>query len=302
MPKNKSFGTICDLRAMPLFAHVEPQETNRVDQITFCSIGSGSSGNAYLLSSNDGHILLDVGLPLRYIARVLKDVNLSFGQLSAVLVTHSHSDHVRSLARLSQLYNLPIYASVAAFTNIDKRKNDKPIRSAYRYHLYPFQSVNIAGFDVEAFPIPHDSNDCLGFFFQKGEFSLTHLSDVGSFLDVHYTYARKSNHLVLEANYDREMLLRGSYPYHLKQRIIGSGGHASNQESALFLKKIYSAKLRKVWLCHISKENNHPDCCRSTFEQLLSDTVTDRPIFNDLIEILPRLAPSNSYSFRIYES
>ena len=131
------------------------------------------------------------------------------------------------------------------------------------------EPFTLAGFTIEAFPVPHDSAENVGYHITKGDFKFTLATDVGHVTDIIEDYVGRADHVVLEANYDREMLRSGSYPEFLKGRVSSPLGHLSNDEAAELLSRVYHPGMKNVWLCHLSKDNNHPDLCWKTVEQRL---------------------------------
>lgn len=285
----------CSLFEQPLLSSLTPIE---IEQVCFMSIGSGSSGNCYYFSSPCGSILIDVGLPLRMVEHALAGIGKTFKQLSAILVTHSHSDHSRSVARLSALYNIHVIAPEQVFLLLDNQDRKNRVAIHNRTYIADGSSFKVAGFNVDSFLVPHDCPECLGYVLTYKNFKLALLSDVGHYTPHHYRIARLVNHLVLESNYDREMLIKGNYPYKLKQRIAGPLGHTCNYEAAEFLQQVHHNNLKRVWLCHLSKENNTPERCYNAFVERFNNTKTELEL-GELISVLPRFNPSQPYFFAV---
>lgn len=239
--------------------------------IRFLCLGSGSSGNCYYLGTEEEGFLIDAGISQRISNRSLKEAGVitSNTHLKGILLTHEHADHVRAVGAFAHTYHLPIYASGKVVSAI---KNSRYIRedlSGFTNVIECFKSFELAGFSVEAFPVPHDSIDNVGYYISKGDFHFTLATDIGHSTETIKKYVSKANYIVIEANYDREMLERGSYPQFLKDRVSGINGHLSNDETAELLAKSYHHNMKKIWLCHLSKENNHPDLCWKTIEYRL---------------------------------
>lgn len=239
--------------------------------VRFMSLSSGSSGNCYYIESPEGAILIDVGINIRNISHDLKLHNISMAdKVKAVLLTHDHADHIRSIGHLSEKYGFPIYATEKVFKGIDHARyviNKPEVR--LRNVVVPEKSFGVAGFEVTAFDIPHDASQNVGYYISGHGLSFTLLTDVGHITSTIRKYASKAIHLVVEANYDKEMLMFGSYPEFLKQRVSGPTGHLSNQETGEFLASVFRPEMENIWLCHLSKDNNHPELCWKTIENRL---------------------------------
>lgn len=235
------------------------------------SLSSGSSGNCYYLASEEGGLLIDAGIPARSIAKELKAIGVSLdsGWIKGVIVTHEHADHTRTVGVLGGIYNIPIYASVPVHNSIATSRFINEDIGASRRNIQLGEHFSLAGFQIQSFLVPHDSTQNYGYYITRGDFSFTLATDVGHLTSDIKRFAEQAKYLVIEANYDPEMLSAGAYPAFLKDRVSGHLGHLSNGETASFLGEIYSPRLRHVWLCHLSKENNHPDLCWKSISSFL---------------------------------
>lgn len=259
------------------------------------SIASGSTGNCYYLGHEHSGILIDAGAPLRNIRKALAEKGIDIAtHIRAILLTHDHADHVRMVGKLANEYNFPIYALEEVIDVIQRSRFVERILVAERIAVEEKKTFEVEGFEVTPFRIPHDSTANVGYYITAPSFAFTLMTDVGHITEDIELYARKAHHLVLEANYDTEMLAFGSYPAFLKERVSGPLGHLSNQESVEFLCRVYHPHMKNVWLCHLSKENNHPELCRKTFDiRLFNEGIR---VGKDLyLEVLKRTAPSQMY-------
>lgn len=243
--------------------------------IRFMSLASGSTGNCYYLGHDDHGILIDAGIPLYDIKVALDRHHLSLrSDVDAIFLTHNHADHARTVGTIANQYHIPVYATLAVQDELDRCRRMERIMHDRRYVVEPEVTMEYIGLHITPFSIPHDSVDNVGYHVTASDFAFTLITDAGHITPTMEHYARLAHHLVLEANYDTEMLLGGKYPPFLKKRVSGPLGHLSNQESVDFLCKIWTPQLRNVWLCHLSKENNHPDLCYKTFDlQLFSQGI-----------------------------
>lgn len=239
--------------------------------IRFMSIGSGSSGNCYYIGTEEQGFLLDSGLAQRVILKDLKAVGIPCDSthIKAIAITHDHADHVRSVGVMAHSIHIPIYGVEKVIRSISNSRFIREDLSGFTHSIEYFIPFEIAGFTLTAFPVPHDSSDNVGYLIEKDSFSMVLVTDIGHITDTIKKYISKAVHLVVEANYDKEMLKNGHYPDFLKDRISGALGHISNDETAELIVQTYHKNMQNIWLCHLSKENNHPDLCWKTIEYRL---------------------------------
>lgn len=218
----------------------------------FASLGSGSKGNATLIEANETRLLLDCGFTLKETESRLQRLDRTAADLSAILVTHEHSDHIKGVGALARKYQLPVY--LTAGTLHQGRVGELPNVELINCHQ-PFQ---IGDIQVQPVPVPHDAREPCQFVFQYQQLKLGVLTDLGSLtphVEKHYSGL---DALVLECNYDPDMLEEGPYPYSLKQRILGDYGHLSNSQAAQLLTRVDTNQLQHLLLSHISQQNNCP--------------------------------------------
>ena len=188
------------------------------------------------------------------------------GNIAGVIITHDHADHIKTVGCLGEKYHLPIYTTEEVHRGIDKSRYVEERLSDSRRIIEKEVPFTIRDFRITAFEVPHDSTDNVGYCIEYGDHTFTIATDVGHITDTVGKYVTRANHLVLEANYDEEMLKYGSYPPFLKERVGGPTGHLSNKEAAEFLATHYDPKLRNIWLCHLSRDNNHPELALKTVD------------------------------------
>jgi len=227
--------------------------------LSFCSFSSGSSGNSYLVNDTTA-ILVDAGISARKILNGLSRTDTSEEQVAALLLTHEHSDHVRSLpALMKKLKGLSAYANERTWEAIGKEID--PVR---RQSFTTGESFNIGNIRVNSFRVCHDAVDPVGYSFYEGgkQISKDMMDEI-----------RDADLLVLEANHDVDMLKIGRYPWFLKQRIMGDQGHLSNESAARMLVRLLSEreKQRRILLAHLSKENNFPEMAYQTVKNILEE-------------------------------
>ena len=265
-------------------------------KLTFLSLASGSSGNCYYLGTDDYGILIDAGIGVRTIKKALKDYGLAFEKIIALCITHDHADHIKSAGVLGEKYGIPVYSTQEVHLGMDRNYGmTQKVISAKRYieKEVPF---TLRDFKITSFEIPHDGSDNVGYFIELGNIKFGFATDLGHITPTVEKYMSKSDYLIIEANYDLEMLKFGSYPYHLKNRIIGLNGHLSNKECADFISEIYHDNMKYIFLCHLSRDNNHPELALKTVEYKLLEN--DIRIGKDIeVVALKRNSPSEIYFF-----
>ena len=237
--------------------------------LQFCSFASGSSGNSYLVKDDHTAVLVDAGISGKRILQGLEETNTPREMVSALLITHEHTDHVQSIPVLTKrIPDLSVYANQATWENIER-----PVPEDARRTFETGEDFRIGNLTIRSFPVPHDAAEPVGFSIYSGGRQISICTDVGCITDEIYEEILDADLLLLEANHEREMLLMGRYPYPLKQRILGDEGHLSNVSAGECLGRIVSArdKKRQVLLGHLSRENNDPNVAmlavRNTLEE-----------------------------------
>jgi len=220
--------------------------------VRFCSLGSGSEGNALLVSVGQTMVLMDCGFGLRDVILRLARFGISPEQLSGIVVTHEHGDHVGGVARLARKFNLPVW-----LTHGTLRSQPKAFAEIAQIHeIDPHQAYVIGDLEVTPFPVPHDAAEPVQFVFSDGLRRLGVLTDTGSGTP-HIEQTLSGCHaLVLECNHDNGMLMESAYPYSLKQRVGGRFGHLNNSEAAGILSRLDTGNLQHIVAAHLSRKNN----------------------------------------------
>ena len=235
----------------------------------FLSLASGSSGNCYYLGTDSYGILFDAGVSIRFLKKVLKENGIGLEQIMAVFITHEHADHIRSVGRLGEKYGIPIYATQKVHAAIDNSMYADEKLYTSRRIIEKEIAVYIKEIKITAFDVPHDANECVGYLVAYKQHKLVLATDVGHINEKVGEYICIANHLIVEANYDREMLFQGKYPSFLKKRISNGNGHLCNSEIAEFLAANFDLHLKNIWLCHLSRDNNHPELAYKTVEMAM---------------------------------
>ena len=225
--------------------------------MTLLSLGSGSSGNAYYLQNNDFGLLIDAGVGVRAFNQRMQDYGFSVDTLKTIILTHDHLDHTRAVGALCKKHNLPVYAPRKVHEGIQKNPViRRKIPEEMIFDVNYGEKTKVGPFEITAFPVPHDSTDCCGYFIEIQDVRLCIATDVGHVTPEIAHYIGRATHVIVEANYDPEMLRAGNYPEILKERIYGPLGHLSNEECGELLRAHVSSDVQAIWLCHLSDNNN----------------------------------------------
>ena len=234
---------------------------------TVHTLASGSSGNAALVCCGGVRLLVDAGISCRRITVSLRELGLELKDLTAVLLTHTHSDHTAGLRTLLKRSQLPIFASQEAARELCYQL---PL-CADRLRPFPLNSrFTLEGCTVSAFSTSHDAPGACGYRFDGDDGSVGLLTDTGYITQEAADTLPGAELVILEANHDVETLESGPYPYYLKRRILGSKGHLSNDTAARFAVTLVQSGAAEIVLAHLSKENNTPAMARTTVEIALS--------------------------------
>lgn len=231
-------------------------------RLRFMSIGSGSSGNCSYLGNDKGGLLIDAGTDAETIISALDNSGIGASDLKGILITHDHSDHIRSVYSLLRRFrSVPLFCTPRTLSGILRRHSISRRIKDYHHPIYKEHPFNVGDFTVTAFDVSHDGTDNMGFFIADADSTHTFAlaSDLGCITERVDHYMRLASHIVIESNYDLDMLRSGRYPEYLKNRIMASRGHLDNTVTAGFLRDIFSSKLHSVFLCHLSLDNNTPE-------------------------------------------
>lgn len=267
--------------------------------LRFISFGSGSSGNCYLLFTETDSLLIDAGVGIRSLKKFFRDYGLSLSKVKRILITHDHADHIKCVGSMSYDYHLPVYATRIVHEGIDRNYCvSRKVAMDLRHYVEPGVPLTLGEFTVTPFSVPHDSSDNVGYMIQVGNISFCLVTDTGHVTDEMAKFINQSDYLVIEANHDREMLQQGPYPQHLKTRISNGNGHLNNTACGEAIAQNMSERLRQVWLCHLSEENNHPELARKTVENVLRSYGII--VGKDLaLEVLKRTKPTGIYELGV---
>ncbi len=250
------------------------------------ALGSGSKGNAVLLQSASTTLMIDCGFGLRETEKRLADIGLVPSDISAILVTHEHQDHISGVEPFAFRFSLPVYMTEGTYRAWKHKGRVEPSR------LRAGESLTIGGLKIVPVAVPHDAREPVQFVFSCGDLKAGVLTDLGS-LTPHLVEAYEGCHaLLVEANHDQEMLRNGPYPPSLKRRVGGNWGHLNNGQTAEFISRVNtSGILKNLIVGHISEQNNQIELAEKALESQL-DLIEqvlfasqDQPM--DWIELVP---------------
>lgn len=225
--------------------------------LELCSIASGSSGNCICVGSDYTHVLIDAGISGKRIESGLNEVDLKTSEMQGILITHEHMDHIAGLGVLARRYGIPIFATEKTVQAILNSKSVGKIDEDLFQVIKPGKRFSIGELMIHPISISHDAADPVAYKVINGDKSLAVITDLGTYNQAIVDELQGLDALLLEANHDINMLQMGSYPYPLKQRILGDRGHLSNERSGQLLCELLHDDFGTVLLGHLSKENNY---------------------------------------------
>ena len=237
--------------------------------LRFSVLASGSTGNAFYIESNKEKILVDAGLSGKQLDLLFSKAKLDPTQLSRILVTHEHGDHIKGLGIIARKYNLPIYANEKTWKAMEHSLGKLSLDQKFIFNM---EEVKTFGdMDVESFGVSHDAAEPMFYTFRCGGKKVALVTDLGYVSDRIKKTIENADAYIFEANHDVDMLRMGRYPWSVKQRILGDSGHVSNEDSGLALADVINNNTQRVYLAHLSLDNNMKDLARMSVEHVLKE-------------------------------
>ncbi|MGI6119093.1 MAG: MBL fold metallo-hydrolase [Desulfosporosinus sp.] len=259
----------------------------------FTTLASGSSGNAILVGEDNRHLLVDCGISGKSLLQNLSQLNIPDSEIEGIVITHEHVDHIRGVGVLARKLKIPIYATSGLWEVISPLLG----KLAENQRILVKDSFSCAGLDILLYPTSHDSRESFGLKVSRLQRQDKRRMAVGIATDSGIITAEMHRHLkgcdafVVEANYDDQMLMYGSYPAYLKRRIRGQYGHLENKQLAEGLLEWITENTQRIMLAHLSKENNTPEIALSIIKRILRDSKKSREYRNVQVHVAPRYSP-----------
>ena len=265
--------------------------------LRFISFGSGSSGNCAFIGTTSGGVLIDAGVEGKYVTEQLLHNGIDSSAVKGILLTHDHGDHVKYAYSLLRYHrDMHLYCTPKTLNGLLRRHSISRRIKDYHVPVYKEFPFELAGLTITPFEVSHDGTDNVGFSIEGEGVRFVVVTDSGYITPRADNYMQGADAIMIESNYDAEMLRRGSYPEHLKARIMSEIGHLDNADTAAYLARIASPRLRHVFLCHLSHDNNCPEVALKAVGDALTAagmTVSGSPLVAGIhLSALPRFAAS----------
>lgn len=232
-----------------------------------CSLNSGSNANCYYVGNQDEAILVDAGLSCRETVKRMKRVGLSIKTVKGIFISHEHGDHIHGATGLSKKFDLPVY-----ITPDTLRNGRLQVREELIVPLRSYQPVAVGDLIITPFPKLHDACDPLSFTVECSSVTVGVFTDIGAPCEHVIRHFQQCHAAFLEANYDDDMLARGSYPPYLKNRIRGGLGHLSNDQALDLFLRHRPPFMSHLFLSHLSRDNNSPKLVKNVFQRIAGGT------------------------------
>ncbi|KPB04494.1 MBL fold metallo-hydrolase [Bacillus sp. CHD6a] len=234
----------------------------------FSVLASGSTGNAIYVATEEHSLLIDAGLSGKKMQELFNGIGKKIEDLSGILVTHEHSDHIKGLGVLARKYKLPIYANEKTWKAMDGLVGVIPTEQKFNFEIEQVKSFG--GLDVQSFGVSHDAAEPMFYSFHDGDKKIVVITDTGYVSDRMKGIISDADAYVFESNHDVQMLQMGHYPWSIKRRILSDVGHVSNEDAALAMADVMGDKTKRIYLAHLSKDNNMKDLARMSVQQTLA--------------------------------
>ena len=225
-------------------------------------LSSGSKGNTTYIECDNTKILIDIGNSCKYVVNKLKEFGINGNDIDAVLITHTHSDHIKGLKVFVNKFNPLIYVTKEMLSDLDYIDNYKVISDT---------SFKIKDIQIDVIKTSHDAPGSVGYIITGNDKSIVYITDTGYINNKYFDMLKNKEVYIMESNHDIEMLNNGPYPFRLRQRILSDKGHLSNYDSSRYISSFIGNKTRCVVLAHLSEENNTEDLAYNTLMERLND-------------------------------
>lgn len=233
----------------------------------FSVLASGSTGNAIYVENDEHAFLVDVGLSGKKMEQLFAKIGRDMKNLSGILVTHEHSDHIKGLGVVARKYKVPIFANEKTWLAMGEHVGKIPEDQRFLFNMETVQSFG--SLNIESFAVSHDAVDPMFYVFHENDRKLVIITDTGYVSDRMKGIIRGADSFVFESNHDIGMLQMGRYPWSIKRRILSDVGHVSNEDAAVAMSEVVFEKPTQIYLSHLSKDNNMKDLARMSVAQTL---------------------------------
>lgn len=259
----------------------------------FCSLYSGSSGNSLLVETENTKLLIDAGVSSKKIETALNNLNIDPSSINGILITHEHSDHVQGLGTFAKKFDLSVFVNQKTLDAMPKQKEKIPEKNIKKFTIE--EKFEIGDMKIKPFAIPHDAANPCGFNVFKDNKKISIATDIGHMTNGILKNLEDSIFVLLESNYDPEVLKFSRYPYPLKSRIAGPNGHLSNELAGKTISHLLSSGLEQAMLGHLSKESNFPELAYKTVvDEIISSNYSENSL---KLSVASRDIPGNIISF-----
>ncbi|MDD6093420.1 MAG: MBL fold metallo-hydrolase [bacterium] len=228
--------------------------------MTVSVLSSGSKGNTTFIQTNNTKILIDAGNTSKYILEKLNEINVDPTTIDAILITHTHIDHIKGLPALLKKINPCVYITQKMLKELEYLEN---------YSIINTDKIKIKDLDIDVIKTSHDTEDSVGYIVNNDDKSIVYITDTGYINQKYFNILSNRNVYIMESNHDIEMLNNSKYPFALRQRILSDKGHLSNYDSAKYISKFIGSKTKYVLLAHLSEENNTEELALETLDKRL---------------------------------
>ncbi|MED1202732.1 MBL fold metallo-hydrolase [Heyndrickxia acidicola] len=233
----------------------------------FSVLASGSTGNAIYVETESHSFLVDAGFSGKQMESLFQEVDRKIDSLSGILVTHEHSDHIKGVGVLARKYNLPVYANDKTWKAMEGLIGEVPVDLKFTFDMETTKSFG--SLQIESFGVSHDAAEPMFYSFHYGQSKIVVITDTGYVSDRMKGIISNADVYVFESNHDVQMLRMGRYPWNIKRRILSDVGHVSNEDAALAMGDVIGDRTRRIYLAHLSQDNNMKDLARMSVEQTL---------------------------------
>lgn len=233
----------------------------------FSVLASGSTGNAFYVETEDQRILVDAGLSGKGMEGLFNQIGRNLSDVTAVLVTHEHSDHIKGLGIIARKHKLPIYANAKTWKAMEGNIGEIATEQKFTFDMETVKSFG--SLDIESFGVSHDAAEPMFYVFHHAGKKIALMTDTGYVSDRMKGIINNANCFVFESNHDVGMLRMGRYPWSVKRRILSDVGHVSNEDAALAMSEVIGDQTKRIYLAHLSLDNNMKDLARMSVAQTL---------------------------------